>query len=92
MRGQHESGSSHEIVSRRRLPPGLRGFGAAGLVAMVLVIAGLVVGTAGCRGAGRLWAWASKTPWRDLGFVNARGVWAAVIVFGALFGIAFKIA
>lgn len=38
-----------------------------------------------------LWAWWSKTPWRDLGFVRPRS-WVITIALGVLGGAAFKLA
>jgi membrane protease YdiL (CAAX protease family) len=38
-----------------------------------------------------VWAWISKTPWRDLGLARPRS-WPRTIVLGILFGVALKFA
>src|SRR5262249_19138414 len=37
-----------------------------------------------------LWAWASRTPWRDLGYVRPRS-WAGTVALGVLLGAGFKL-
>jgi membrane protease YdiL (CAAX protease family) len=76
---------------RERVAAALRGFGPMGITAiLVILLAGnypylplsalLVVG----------WAWWSRTPWREIGYVRPKS-WAATIAGGIVFGGAFKI-
>jgi membrane protease YdiL (CAAX protease family) len=77
-------------------PPGdrfaaaLRGFGPVGILAMLVVIA--VGGVLGPFRAVPLLAWAyrSRTPWRELGFVRPRS-WIATLAVGVVFGSVFKL-
>ncbi len=77
-------------ASGDRVAAALRGFGPLGLFAILIIVAGSFV--AGPLGAVLvlLWAAASRTPWRELGFVRARN-WVATTVTGLLAGIAFKL-
>src|SRR4051812_40396714 len=69
----------------------LRGFGMAGIVAMLIILGGnmLFVPLSGILVL--VWAWISKTPWRDLGLARARS-WAGTIVAGIVLGVALKFA
>lgn len=65
----------------------LRGFGPLGVLSLVLVLGtGNLVGPT----MAVFWTWASRTPWKDLGFVRPKSWWTDVII-GLLSGIAFKI-
>jgi membrane protease YdiL (CAAX protease family) len=64
----------------------LRGFGPLGILFIVLVIApGPFVGAILVL----LWAWYTKTPWRDLGFVRPKS-WVLTIIGGIVVGVALK--
>ena len=69
----------------------LRGFGLLGIVAMLIILGGnmLFVPLSGILVLG--WAWLSKTPWRDIGYVRPRS-WVKTIAVGILFGVALKLA
>ena len=69
----------------------LRGFGLPGIVAMLIVLGGnmLFVPLSGMLVL--VWAWISKTPWRDLGLMRPRS-WARTIAIGIVFGVALKFA
>lgn len=68
----------------------LRGFGPAGLLAILFVLAGNVLGP--FKGVPVLiWANWSHTPWSELGFARPAS-WTRTVVVGIVFGVAFKFA
>src|SRR5450631_2198867 len=68
----------------------LRGFGPVGVLAVLLVLAGNVLGP--FKGIPVLiWASSSRTPWREFGFVRPAS-WARTAITGVVFGVAFKFA
>jgi membrane protease YdiL (CAAX protease family) len=74
-----------------RLAAKLRGFGPIGILAFIAILAGnsLVVPLSPVLVL--LWAWRSRTPWRELGFVRPRS-WVRTVLAAVAFGIAFKLA
>jgi membrane protease YdiL (CAAX protease family) len=69
----------------------LRGFGPVGVLATLAVLAaGAVLGPFKALPV-LLWAWRSRTPWRELGFVRP-AIWARTVVIGIVAGAAFKLA
>ncbi len=68
----------------------LRGFGPLGIAAVLVVLSGLLILPAVSAGLILLWAWASRTPLRDLGFRGSRS-WTRTIVSGVALGAAFKL-
>jgi membrane protease YdiL (CAAX protease family) len=69
----------------------LRGFGLIGIVAMLIILGGNILFTPLSGVLVLVWAWISKTPWRDLGLARPRS-WPRTIVLGILFGVALKFA
>jgi membrane protease YdiL (CAAX protease family) len=69
----------------------LRGFGPLGLLAILVILAGDVLLSALGPVLVLIWAKASNTPWRELGFVRPRN-WTRTIVVGLVFGVLFKLA
>lgn len=69
---------------------GLRGFGPLGLIAVLAIAAGVMVGPVIGAVLILLWAWASKTPWAELGFAKP-GSWVGGALLGIVLGVAFKI-
>lgn len=69
----------------------LRGFGPVGIVAIVAVLLGNALFVPGAALLVLLWAWRSRTPWADIGFVRLKN-WLATAAIGIVFGIAFKFA
>jgi hypothetical protein len=74
----------------------LRGFGPVGITAALII---LLSGNIFVRGfpiapGGALlvllWAWRSRTPWREIGYARPRN-WVWTVLAGVLFGSAFKI-
>jgi uncharacterized protein len=68
----------------------LRGFGPLGILAIVLILSGNLLFLPLSAILVLLWARASRTPWRDLGFVRPRS-WVASVALGVLFGSLFKL-
>jgi uncharacterized protein len=69
----------------------LRGFGPLGILSILIVIAGNFI-IAPLSGIFALvWAWLSRTPWRNLGFVRPRS-WTRTVIVGIVFGVALKFA
>jgi membrane protease YdiL (CAAX protease family) len=76
---------------------GLRGFGPLGLLAVVLIlltgnvfVGNMIVLPIGAT-LSLLWAWRSRTPWREMGYVRPRS-WAVTLIVGVVFGVALKFA
>ena len=76
---------------RDRFASGLRGFGPLGLLAILLVLAGIALSPPIGAVVVVLWVWLSKTPWRDIGYVRPTS-WIGAIAIGIVFGIALKLA
>ena len=71
-----------------RLASALRGFGPLGILSVVgIAFAGTLLGSALLL----VWVWASRTPWREMGFVRPRS-WPRTIVLGIVLGVALKLA
>ena len=67
----------------------LRGFGPLGLLAMLVVLAGNGIVAPLSAILALLWAWRSRTPWREIGYVRP-GSWARSIAVGIALGVALK--
>jgi membrane protease YdiL (CAAX protease family) len=67
----------------------LRGFGPLGLLAILVIVLTSVVKPLGGLLV-LLWAWRSRTPWRDIGYVRPRS-WLGSLAVGIIFGCAFKL-
>jgi uncharacterized protein len=74
-----------------RLAAALRGFGLLGIVAILIVLGGNYLFTPLSAILALVWAWLSRTPWRDLGFVRPRS-WVRTVILWVAFGVAFKFA
>lgn len=68
----------------------LRGFGAVGVLAMLVVIGGNFVLPPLSAALALAWAARSGTPWRDLGYVRPRS-WPVTIAAGIVFGTTLKL-
>jgi membrane protease YdiL (CAAX protease family) len=75
------------LPSADRIAAGLRGFGPLGILAILVIVladnhplsAILVL----------LWAWRSRTPWREIGYVRPKS-WTGAVAVGIALGIPFK--
>lgn len=78
-------------MSTDRLAAELRGFGPAGLLAILVVALGNALFVPLTALLVLAWAWRSGTPWREIGFSRPRS-WVMTILAGIAFGVAFKLA
>ena len=72
------------------LAAALRGFGPAGVTALLVILAGNLVFVPLSAVLVLAWAWCSRTPWREIGFARPRS-WAVTIALGLALGVAFKL-
>ena len=85
--------SDASIASDDGVATELREFGLLGLVAFLLILITLLLGSNPFVPLAAIlvliWACWSRTPWSDIGFARPRS-WAASLVIGIAFGISFK--
>ncbi len=82
--------SGSPVLSREdRLAASLRGFGALGILAILIILAGNLVIAPLSAILVLVWARLSRTPWREIGYVRPRS-WAGAVVIGIVFGVVFK--
>jgi membrane protease YdiL (CAAX protease family) len=74
-----------ENIARR-----LRGFGLLGIISILIILAANELFIPLSAILALVWAWLSRTPWRELGFVRPRS-WPRTIAIGILFGVALKL-
>ena len=74
-----------------RTAAALRGFGPAGILSILVVLAGNLLFLPLSALLALAWAWQSRTPWRDLGLVRPTS-WPRTVAVGIVFGVAFKFA
>ena len=79
------------IAGEDRFAARLRGFGPVGILSAVIIIAGNFLLAPLSALLALIWAWLSRTPWRELGFVRPRS-WVRTILIGTVFGVALKLA
>jgi uncharacterized protein len=72
------------------LPEALRGFGPAGLLAMLAIFSADVIAKPASAILVLLWARWSRTPWSEIGYARPRS-WIRGLAFGLLFGSVFKV-
>ena len=72
------------------MPAALRGFGPLGLAAILAILAGNLFFPPLSALLVLVWAYASETPWHELGFVRPRS-WTRSIAIGVGFGAANKL-
>jgi uncharacterized protein len=73
-----------------RFAEGLRGFGPLGILAiLVILFAGNYPFVPLSAILVLVWAWRSRTPWREIGYVRPKS-WIVSLAVGIPFGIAFK--
>jgi membrane protease YdiL (CAAX protease family) len=69
----------------------LRGFGHLGILSAIIILAGNFLLAPLSALLALIWAWLSRTPWRELGFVRPRS-WMRTILIGTVFGVGLKLA
>jgi membrane protease YdiL (CAAX protease family) len=79
-----------ELPSADRFAEDLRGFGPIGILAIVLILAGNLLVAPLSAVLVLLWAWRSRTPWSELGYLRPKS-WLGSLVIGIVFGAAFKL-
>ena len=88
-----ETGSKPVLTDSRgdSAAAALRGFGPIGILALLAIIAvGAVAGPLFAAILVLFWVSASRTPWRDIGYVRPRS-WIATVAIGVVFGVVFKL-
>jgi membrane protease YdiL (CAAX protease family) len=73
-----------------RVATELRGFGPLGILAILAIALGNWVVLPLSAILVLVWAWRSRTPWSEIGYVRPRS-WIRTIAIGIAFGIAFKL-
>ena len=73
-----------------RFAQSLRQFGLLGILAILVILAGNLVILPLSAMLVLVWAWISRTPWREIGFVRPRS-WVSTLAVGIVFGAAFKL-
>ena len=73
-----------------RFAAALRGFGPLGVIAILVIVAADLVFTPFAAVLVLGWAWWSRTPWGDIGYVRPES-WIRVVALGVAFGIVFKL-
>ena len=68
----------------------LRGFGPAGILAILLILAGNFVVAPLSAVLVLVWARLSRTPWREIGYVRPKS-WIGSVAIGVVFGLVFKL-
>lgn len=78
-------------ASSDRFAGQLRGFGPIGILAILVILSGNLIFISLSGVLVLVWVHLSRTPWWEIGYVRPRS-WAATIVGGIVFGVAFKFA
>jgi membrane protease YdiL (CAAX protease family) len=68
----------------------LRGFGPLGILAILIILAGNSLFLPLSAILALVWAWLSRTPWREIGYVRPTS-WVRTVIIGIVFGAAFKL-
>jgi len=79
-----------EPLAPSHLAADLRGFGPLGILATAAILLGNAVFVPLSGILVILWAWRSRTPWREIGYVRPKS-WIRSVAIGITFGIAFKL-
>jgi len=80
--------NSGSPLPQDRFAAELRGFGALGILAVLVIAAGQLLPPLSAVLV-LVWTSLSRTPWREIGYVRPRS-WIVSLVIGIAFGIAFK--
>lgn len=73
-----------------RVATELRGFGPLGILAILAIALGNFIVLPLSAVLVLVWAWRSRTPWREIGYVRPES-WTRIIAIGIAFGITFKL-
>jgi membrane protease YdiL (CAAX protease family) len=78
-----------ENIGTKREAAELRGFGPIGILAILIILAGNFLFSPLSAILVLAWVRLSRTPWREIGFVQPRS-WVRTVVVGTVFGVALK--
>lgn len=78
-----------EDTNDDRFAERLRGFGPTGILAVVVIFAGNLIVAPLTAVLVLFWAKASRTPWREIGYLRPKS-WVRTVAIGIAFGVAFK--
>lgn len=82
-------GADPPLSTEDRVAARLRGFGALGILSILIVLAGNFVFAPLSAILVLVWTRVSRTPWREIGYVRPRK-WIGSLAIGIAFGCAFK--
>ena len=68
----------------------LRGFGPLGILAILVILASQLWASPLGAVLVLVWAWWSRTPWREIGYARPRN-WIGSVAIGIAFGVVFKL-
>ena len=80
--------NSSSQVPEDRFAAGLRGFGALGILAVLVIAAGQLLPPLSALLV-LVWTRLSRTPWREIGYVRPKS-WIGSLLIGVAFGVLFK--
>ena len=80
--------NSGSPLPQDRFAAELRGFGALGMLAVLVIAAGQILPPLSAVLV-LVWTWLSRTPWREIGYVRPKS-WTGSLIVGVAFGILFK--
>ena len=80
--------NSGSQVPEDRFAAGLRGFGALGILAVLVIAAGQLLPPLSALLV-LVWTRLSRTPWREIGYVRPKS-WIGSLLIGVAFGVLFK--
>ena len=83
--------ASRDPVREDSFAEALRGFGPAGILAILVILAGNVLFLPLSALLVLAWVWRSRTPWREIGYAAPKN-WIASAAIGIAFGISLKFA
>jgi len=86
---QARGDATGSLPSDDRFAADLRGFGPLGILAILFILAGNSVVAPLSAVLVLIWAWRSRTPWREIGYLRPKN-WIASVAIGIVFGCAFK--
>ena len=85
-----EGADDRTSSTNERFAARLRGFGPLGILAIVAILAGDYLFTPLKALLVLVWAWLSRTPWREIGFARPKN-WLRTLALGLVFGATFKL-
>lgn len=88
MRDAAGAANSGSPVTQDRFAAELRGFGALGILAVLVIAAGQILAPLSAVLV-LVWTRLSRTPWREIGYIRPKS-WMGSLVVGIAFGIVFK--